>query len=140
MARHANGFEERACYLPATRRSGTPTIFGQDMPHIVNEHEHKVCLILQVLREARLYINPDKTNLFCLEIDFLGHHISSHGIEGDGKKADQIINWPLPKSATDVRSSLGLVRYLADYLPTLADHTGILTELMMKDSERKFPT
>ena len=68
----------------------------------LEEHERNVRLILQALREARLYINPDKTSLFCLEIDFLGHHISGRGIEADGKKADRIINWPVPKSATDV--------------------------------------
>ena len=31
------------------------------------------------------------------------------------------------------------MRYLADFLPTLAEHTGILTELTTKDSEKKFP-
>ena len=34
---------------------------------------------------------------------------------------------------------MGLVRYIAVFLPSLADHTGILTELMMKDSENNFP-
>ena len=106
----------------------------------VEEHERNVRSILQALQEARLYINPNKTNIFCLEIDFLGHHISSRGIEADGKKAEWIINWPLPKSATDIRSFLGLVRYLADFLPALAEHTRVLTELTMKDSEKKFPT
>ena len=105
----------------------------------LDEHVRNVKAVLDALRKSRLYVNPDKTNLFCLEIDFLGHHISSRGIEADEKKADRIINWPIPKSTTDVRSFLGLVRYLADFLPSLAEFTGILTELTTSECEKKFP-
>ena len=86
-----------------------------------------------------MYINPDKTNLFCLEINFLGHHISTCGIKADSKKADRILVWPQPKSATDVHAFLGLVCYLAAFLPSLAEHTGILTELTTKDADKSFP-
>jgi len=55
------------------------------------------------------------------------------------KKVDRIMNWPVPKSATEVRGFLGLVRYIAAFLLALADHTGVLTELMTKDSEKNFP-
>jgi len=87
----------------------------------IQEHSKNVKLVLNALRDACLYINPEKTHLFCLEIDFLGHHISTHGIEADSKKADCILNWPIPKSSMETRSFLGLVRYLADFLPSLAD-------------------
>ena len=105
----------------------------------LEEHERNVRTVLEALRTARLYVNPEKTHLFCTEIDFLGHHISEHGIEADNKKVEKVLNWPVPKSATEVRGFLGLVRYIAAFLPLLADHTGILTELTMKDSERNFP-
>ena len=103
------------------------------------DHEQNVRLVLQALRDARLYMNPEKTHLFCTEIDFLGHHISCRGIEADNKKADRIVNWPIPKSATETRSFLGLIRYLADFLPALAEYTGVLTELTMMASKKKIP-
>ena len=103
------------------------------------EHEENVRRVLKALRDARLYVNPEKTHLFCTEIDFLGHHISARGIEADEKKAERIVNWPIPKSATETRSFLGLVRYLADFLPALAEYTGILTELTTAASGKKFP-
>jgi hypothetical protein len=99
----------------------------------LDEHERNV-------RAAQLYVNPDKTHLFCTEIDFLGHHINARGIEADTKKVDRILNWPVPKSTSEVRGFLGLVRYIAAFLPALADHTAILTELTTKDSEKKFPS
>ena len=77
--------------------------------------------------------------LFCTEINLLGHQISAHSIEADNKKAEKIVNWPIPKSATEAQSFLGLVRYLADLLPSLAEYTGILTELMTKEAEKAFP-
>ena len=78
-------------------------------------------------------------HLFCLEIDFLGHHISAQGIEADTKKVNHILSWPEPKSATDTWGFLGLVCYLAAFLPSLADHTGVLTELTTKEAEKCFP-
>ena len=105
----------------------------------LDEHERNVRAVLNALRTAKLYVNPDKTHLFCTEIDFLGHHISTRGIEADNKKVDRILNWPQPKSTSEVRGFLGLVRYIAAFLPTLAVHTGVLTELTTKESERIFP-
>jgi len=104
----------------------------------LDEHEWNIRTVLNALRVARLYVNPDKTHLFCTEINFLGHHISAHSIEADNKKVDRILNWLQPKTTSEVRGFLGLVCYIAAFLPTLADHMGVLTQLMTKESERKF--
>ncbi|EDR10482.1 uncharacterized protein LACBIDRAFT_316918 [Laccaria bicolor S238N-H82] len=40
----------------------------------------------------------------------------------------------------EARSFLGLVWYVTAFLPSLIDHTGVLTELTMKDSEKSFPS
>ncbi|KAG1788591.1 uncharacterized protein HD556DRAFT_1218776, partial [Suillus plorans] len=39
----------------------------------------------------------------------------------------------------DVRSFLGLVRYLDQFLPHLADHTHVLTPLTTKTNEQDWP-
>ena len=94
---------------------------------------------LQALEDAKLYCNPKKTKLFCTEILFLGHRISAKGIEPDEGKADRIKSWPVPSSSSDVRSFLGLVRYLAIFLPKLAKFTVILDELTRKECDKHFP-
>ena len=71
-------------------------------------------------------------------MDFLGHHISAHGIEPQSAKYDKILKWPKPTSATDVHSFLGLVHYIAVFLLNLAEHTRILTPLMTKDAHKNF--
>jgi hypothetical protein len=41
---------------------------------------------------------------------------------------------------TDVCAFLGLVQYVAAFLPKLADHSTILTPLMTKESQKNFPS
>lgn len=95
---------------------------------------------MKALRDARLYCNSKKCKFYQTELDFLGHHISERGIEANSSKVDRVLQWPVPKSATDVRAFLGLVRYIAIFLPKLADHTVILTPLTTKESRKDFPT
>jgi hypothetical protein len=106
----------------------------------VAEHIRNVKLVLNALHKASLFCSPKKTSLFCTEIDFLGHHISAAGIEADTSKAKHILDWPVPKSASDVCSYLGLVRYLDQFLPNLTDHTRILTLLTTKSADQEWPT
>ena len=96
--------------------------------------------VLEALCRAKLYINPKKTKLLCQEVDFLGHHISARSIEADNSKVEKILSWPIPKTATHVRSFLGLVRYLSAFLPNLADHSLILDDLTTKAADKCFPT
>ena len=105
----------------------------------IEEHRRNVKTILQALRDAHLYCSEKKTQLFMTELDFLGHHISVRGIEPDIKKVEQIRTWPTPRDAKEVRRFLGLVRYLALFLPRLAEHTSLLTPLTTKDAERAWP-
>jgi hypothetical protein len=105
----------------------------------LEEHETNVKAVLQALRTAKLYCNPDKSLLFATELSFLGHHISASGIRLDSKKMDCILNWPQPTTATNICGFLGLTRYIAAFLPALAEHTSVLTQLTTKECDRNFP-
>jgi hypothetical protein len=104
-----------------------------------DEHEKHVRLVFEALKKASLYCNPKKTKLFQYKVDFLGHHISQRGVEADTRKVEQIVHWPTPKSATNVRAFLGLVRYISGFLHNLADHTAVLEKLTTKACDKKFP-
>ena len=47
--------------------------------------------------------------------------------------------WPTPTSTKQVRSFLGLVRYLSAFLPKLAEHTHVLDKLTKKEYNNTFP-
>src|ERR1700676_375247 len=100
----------------------------------VEQHTEHIRLVLNALQKAKLYCNPKKCHFYLLEMDFLRHHISAHGIEVNNSKVDKILNWPIPHNTTDVCLFLGLVRYISWYLPKLADFTCVLTPLTTKEA------
>lgn len=106
----------------------------------IDKHDKHLQQVFDALRKAGLYVNPKKCHFFRSEIRFLGHKISQKGIEADEGKADCILNWPQPRNAHDVCSFLGLVRYIANFLPDLAAHTEVLGELTHRSAEKDFPT
>ena len=104
----------------------------------VREHVKHIDIVMKALIAARLFCNPKKCAFFLTEMDFLGHHISARGIEPNTSKIQKILDWPVPTNSTEVRAFLGLVRYIASFLPKLADHTHVLTPLTNKIAKDLF--
>ena len=100
----------------------------------LEDHERHVRLILETLRRHGLIASKSKSHLFADRIEFLGHYVSSKGLEPDSSKLNRIMDFPVPRSVEDIKSFLGLVNYLAmfDFIPGLADHSSVLTELTKK--------
>jgi hypothetical protein len=105
----------------------------------IEEHTKHIILIMNTLRTAQLYCNAKKSRFYLTELVFLGHKISQQGIEACSSKVDKILSWLTPRTASDVRSFLGLVRYISAFLPHLAEHTTILTPLTAKEYDKAFP-
>ncbi|GBE78908.1 hypothetical protein SCP_0201050 [Sparassis crispa] len=57
----------------------------------------------------------------------------------DPQKVEKILNWSVPHNSSQVRAFLGLVCYIAPFLPKLADHMHILNALTTKEAELNFP-
>lgn len=104
----------------------------------LEEHETNVRLVMDRLRKHKLYCNRKKSIMCATEIDFLGHHISRRGVEPDQSKIDKVRDWPRPRNASEVRSFLGLVRYISAFLPKLAQLTSELNPLTTKEAEKDF--
>ncbi len=104
----------------------------------LDEHCCNIPIILDALRSNSLFCSLKKTDLFCTDLTFLGHRISQEGVTPDRSKVEKIVSWPTPASASDVRSFLGLVRYISSFLPHLAEHTTVLNALTSKESEKDF--
>ena len=75
------------------------------------EHEQHLKIVFQTLRERQLYAKLSKCDFWLKEVSFLSHIVFAEGIREDHAKVEAIVNWKPPRSATEVRSFLGLARY-----------------------------
>ncbi len=72
-----------------------------------NEHEEHLRVVLQILRERKLYAKFSKCEFWLDRVGFLGHVISGDGVSVDPTKIEAILNWNRPTSVSEVRSFLG---------------------------------
>ncbi|XP_039137100.1 uncharacterized protein LOC120274627 [Dioscorea cayenensis subsp. rotundata] len=64
--------------------------------------------VFSQLRLHHLFVKKEKCDFVRLELDYLGHHISGHGVAVDQVKFSIIRDWPIPKSLRNLHSFLGL--------------------------------
>ena len=85
----------------------------------IREHIEHIMKVLQQLRELQFYLSRSKLDLFSDKTDCLGHVIDDKGIHVKLDKMRQIREWRIPQNYNEVQKFLGLVQYLALYMPDI---------------------
>ena len=96
------------------------------------EHEHHLRIVLQTLRENKLFAKLSKCDFWLKEVSFLGHIVSAAGIRVDPVKIEAIVNWKPPRNVTEVRSFLGLAGYYRRFVQGFSVIASSLTRLLRK--------
>ena len=96
------------------------------------EHEQHLKIVLQTLREKRLYAKLRKCDFWLNEVSFLGHIVSAEGIRVDLTKIEVVVNWKPPRSVTEVRSFLSLAGYYRRFVKRFSVIAYPLTKLLRK--------
>ena len=68
------------------------------------------------------------------EIKYIGHKISKDGIKPDENKIEAITKMPSPRNVKALKRFLGMIGYLAKFIPNLTDETKILRDLEKKNN------
>jgi hypothetical protein len=96
------------------------------------EHAKHLRIVLQRLRDHKLYANFSKCEFWLNSVKFLGHTISKDGISIDPSKVQEVMDWKPPKSVHQIRSFLGLAGYYRRFIPDFSRITKPMTELLKK--------
>ncbi|GJT22234.1 retrotransposon protein, putative, ty3-gypsy subclass [Tanacetum coccineum] len=96
------------------------------------EHERHLRIVLEILRQKKLYAKFSKCEFWLQQVAFLGHIVSADGIIMDPSKVEAITKWPRPTTVTEVRSFLGLAGYYRCFVEGFSRLALPLTQLMRK--------
>ncbi|KAL5744255.1 hypothetical protein ACOSQ2_027371 [Xanthoceras sorbifolium] len=97
------------------------------------EHDRHLRIVLQILREKKLYAKLSKCEFWLNEIAFLGHVISADGIKADPKKIEAVMEWKPPRNVSEIRSFLGLAGYYRRFVKGFSSIATPLTKLLHKN-------
>jgi RNase H-like domain found in reverse transcriptase/Reverse transcriptase (RNA-dependent DNA polymerase)/Integrase zinc binding domain/Integrase core domain/Chromo (CHRromatin Organisation MOdifier) domain len=97
------------------------------------EHKHHVRLVLERLRDNNLFANADKCAFHQRQVEYLGHIVSSEGVNMNPRKVAAITQWPEPTAVDELQSFLGFANYYRRFIKGYSAIAAPLTQLLRKN-------
>ena len=97
-----------------------------------DEHDQRLDKVLETLTKKNLTLNKEKCAFGMDQITFMGHTLSSRGIQPTEDRVRALREAGKPTSSAEVRSFLGLVNFSARYIANLATVAEPLRRLTRK--------
>jgi hypothetical protein len=101
----------------------------------LEEHEDHLRIVLQILRDKKLYAKLKKCEFWLNQVVFLGHVVSKDGITVDPSKIEAVVSWDRPTNVSEVRSFLGLAGYYRRFVEGFSRIAAPLTHLTRKNAK-----
>jgi hypothetical protein len=115
---------------------GVISIYLDDILIFTNsleEHHRITRLILDRMREQKLYLRPEKCEFEKTKIEYLGVIISYNKVEMDPVKIARVADWLTPSNKKEVQFFVGFVNFYRCFIPGFSHHARALFDLTMKD-------
>jgi hypothetical protein len=139
----SNVMQQGDCNAPSTFQRSMNTIFHDYIgifmhtylddlfvySDMIEEHQIHLERVFAQLRKHEFYLRKDKCELYADSIGCLGHRIDDKGLHTDADKMAKIREWNTPCNFNDVQRFLGLVQYLAHFLPDVTAYTSPLASI-----------
>nr|GEX51625.1 putative reverse transcriptase domain-containing protein [Tanacetum cinerariifolium] len=99
------------------------------------EHEVHLKLVLELLREEKLYAKFSKCEFWLQELHFLGHVVNQSGIHVDPSKIEAVKNQKTPTTPSKIRSFLGLAGDYRRFIVNFSKIAKPFTSLTQKNQK-----
>lgn len=131
-----------------------PATFQRVMDNVLKDLQNKICFVYMddiiifstslqehicnlkkvftKLKDAGFKIQLDKSEFLCKSIEFLGHVVTPEGVRPNQKKIEAIKKFPIPRTAKEIKSFLGLIGYYRKFINNFANLTKPLTKCLKK--------
>ena len=103
----------------------------------LEQHLARMRVVFECLREHGLKLKPSKCDLFKSKIIYLAHHVSKDGVKPSHKNVASILECPIPKTFTDIRSFTGAVGHYRRFIKGFAKIAAPLYDLTSGENKDK---
>lgn len=98
----------------------------------LSQHNDGLEQVFAKLKQVGITLNKDKCVVGREQVDFLGHHLTAHGIQPQQGKLEAIEHMMIPQNKKELESYLGFVAYLAKFVQNLSELTVPLRQVCRK--------
>ena len=95
----------------------------------LEEHQQHLQVVLERLRQQKLYAKLSKCCFFRREVEFLGHFVGRTGVRMVEGKVAAVERWPTPTTQKEVEQFLGLAGYYRRFIAGFSKLASPLSEL-----------
>ncbi|GKD17539.1 putative mitochondrial protein [Tanacetum coccineum] len=105
-------------------------VYSQTM----EEHMTHLQLVLETIREHKLYVKLSKCVFGTTHLEYLGNVISKKGVSTEPNKVRAMQDWPIPTTLKQLKGFLGLTGYYRRFIKGFASLSRPLTQLLKKNA------
>ena len=108
---------------------------GETLEAAEVDHDRHLKGLLERCRMKGLKHNREKFRFRVPEVAYVGHKLSGTGLRPDPQKVSAIRRMETPSDKAALQRFLGMINYLAKFVPHLSDLGQPLRQLLQKDNE-----
>ena len=98
------------------------------------DHDRNLKGLMDRADACGLVFNSDKCDICKPQISFFGNIYSAERIKPDPEKVKAIKQMPVPQTKEDLQKFLGIMTYIASFIPNFSDKSQPLRDLLKKDT------
>lgn len=96
-------------------------------------HDRWLVQVLERAWKVNLKLCQDKCEIKTKKCMYIGHQLAAEGLQPDAQKVAAISRMCEPTCKKDLQHFMGMIRYLAKFIPNLPEKAYSLWNLMKKD-------